>query len=412
MSSELIVRPGWEDHTVTAELLAVGGPAVGRRALPVTRLVIDAHHASHRPEYAELARSAGLPFLVDPLTYLWQSRVREDHDWARLPFGQAAAMAASTLEDPFERERLAITTADFQLQQGASAIIPAYPYVQDPADPWFEIALDLVELTSAYLEHQRLDIPLVPLLCFKLGAFSKDPGLALGVDRFAEVCKKHNVATVALCPSPAGAPTDSIDKVRQVFRVATRAAERMPSVVAWRQGGLGPALVAAGLAGYETGLGTGERMDVASRQRQFKPKSPNSAGGGGNDFVFVQLLNRSLRRRVASILFEDEALGPKFMCDDASCCPTRSQTLGDHRRQHVVRARHRHLVEIDKLPQKEWRLHKISMEAERASTLAAQANRVLAANPPTEGKLRTHPSIGTAAFDAVAVVTKELAGLD
>jgi len=52
------------------------------------------------------------------------------------------------------------------------------------------------------------------------------------------------------------------------------------------------------------------------------------------------------------------------------------------------------------------------MEADRASTLAIQANRVLAANPPTSGKLRTYPKIGTSSFDAIAVVTRELAGLD
>jgi len=100
------------------------------------------------------------------------------------------------------------------------------------------------------------------------------------------------------------------------------------------------------------------------------------------------------------------------MCDEAGCCPTRSDTLGERRRQHVVRARHRQLRELDQLPQREWRLHKISMEAERASTLATQANRVLLANPPTTGKLKAHPKIGTSAFDAIAVVAKELAGLD
>jgi len=288
MASELLIRPGWEDHAVLADLVDEAGPAVGRRAVPMSRIVVDAHHAPHRPEYAELARGAGLPFVIDPLTYLWQSRVREDHDWAQLPFGQAAAIASSTLEDSFERERLAISAVDFQLQYGASAVIPAYPYVQDVGDPWFEIALDLIELTASYLEHQGLDVPLVPVLCFKMRPFATEQGLALGIDRFAEVCKRHDVAVVALCPSPVGSPADSTDKVRQLFRVSGRAAQQLSRVVAWRQGGMGPALVASGLAGYETGLGNGEQMNVVSRQAQFKPKRPTDSGGGGNDFVYVQ----------------------------------------------------------------------------------------------------------------------------
>lgn len=412
MASELLIRPGWEDHAVLAALLDQAGPSVGRRALPMSRIVVDAHHAPHRPEYAELARSAGLPFVIDPMTYLWHTDVRTDHDWPTLPFGQSASVSASTLADPFERERLAISTADFELQHGASAVIPAYPYIQDVGDPWFEIALDLIALTSSYLEHQGLDVPIVPILCFKLRSFATEEGLALGIDRFADVCKRHNVAFVGLCPSPVGSPSDSIEKIRQLFRIAGRATEHLTPVVAWRQGGLGPALVASGLAGYETGLGTGEQMNVSSRQSQFKPRKPSeSGGGGGNDFVYIQLLNRSLRKRVVRILFDDPALGPKFMCDEPTCCPTRSDTLGGHRRQHVVRARHRHLMELDRLPQREWRLHQVSMEAERASTLAAQANRLLLATPPTAGKLKTHPKIGTAGFDAVSIVARELAGL-
>lgn len=414
MASELLIRPGREDHVVLGELLDQAGPGVGRRAVPMSRIVVDAHHVPHRPEYAELAQRAGLPFLIDPLTYLWQSPVRADHDWAQLPFGQAAPVSATTLADPFERERLAISAADFQLQNGASAIIPAYPYVSDVSDPWFEVALDLVELTASYLEHQGLGVPLVPILCFKLQSFSTQTGLALGIDRFVEVCKKYDIAVASLCPTPAGASKDSADKVRQLFRVAERASEQLSRVVAWRQGGLGPALVAAGLAGYETGLGTGEQMNVPSRQSQFKPKPPRSGSGdgGGNDFVYVQLLQRSVRKRVAAILLKDAALGPKFMCDEPSCCATRSATIGNNRRQHVVRSRHRHLRELDRLPQKEWKLHQISMEADRASTLAAQANRLLAANPPTTGKLKSHPMIGTSAYDAVSVLARELAGLD
>jgi hypothetical protein len=415
MASELLIRPGREDHVILGELLDKSGPVPGRRPIPMSRVVVDAHHVAHRPEYAELAQQAGLPYLIDPLTYLWQSPVRADHEWARLPFGQSAPVSATSLADPFERERLAISAADFQLHNGASAIIPAYPYVADVSDPWFEVALNLVELTGSYLEHQGVGVPLVPVLCFKLQSFSTPEGLALGIDRFVEVCKKYDIAVASLCPSPAGTSRDSADKVRRLFRVSQRASEQLSRVVAWRQGGLGPALVAAGLAGYETGLGTGEQMDVPSRQTQFKPKRPRSGsgddGGGGNDFVYLQLLQRSVRKRVAAILLNDAALGPKLMCDDPNCCSSRTATLKSNRRQHVVRSRHRQLEELDRLPQREWKLHQVSMEAERASTLATQANRLLAANPPTAGKLKSHPMVGTGAYDAVTVLARELAGL-
>lgn len=411
MSSELLIRPGHDDHLVIAEILGSAAPGGGLTPSPIARLVSDAHHAASRTDISETASDRGIPYLIDPLTYLWQGRVREEHPWANLPFGQAASIPPSAFNDPFERERVVVAAVDFQREHGATAIIPPYPYVESHEDPWFEIALDLVDRTAAYLSDAGVMLPIVPVLCFKVQSFATVAGLELGIDRFVEVCSRHNVAFIAALPSPAGGKDDGIAKTRWVFRTLLHLNNADVRVVAWRQGALGPSLVAAGLAGYETGLGTGEQMNVSSKRSQLKPRAESSGGGGGSDFVYIQLLNRSVRGRVARVLFDDPVLSVKVMCDDDSCCPSRSATLGDRRRSHVVRSRARHLRELDRQPHREWRLYQVAAEADQAATIAVQANRLLAANPPTEGKLQAHPKIGVKSFQSIATVARELSSL-
>lgn len=411
MPSELVIRPGGDDHHVMSEVLDRIAPVGGLNPHPISRLVVDAHHAARRPEYPELANQSGIPYLVDPLTYLWQCPVREDHRWARLPFGQAAVLSSQELEDPFERERIAVAAVDFQRSYGATAIIPAYPYVDGPSDPWFEIALDLIDRTANYLDATGIRLPMVPLLCFKVQGFATQEGLETGIDRFVEVANRHQVGFVAAMPSPAGGKDDGIAKTRRVFKTLLRLNEAEARVIAWRQGAMGQALVAAGMAGYETGLGTGEAMDVSAKRAQFKPRESKSNGGGGNDFVYIQLFNRSIRRRVAQILFDDALLGPKLMCDDGACCPTRAETLSSQRRGHAVRSRARQLRELDAQPHREWRLFQVASQAQQAATAATHANRVLEANPPANGKMTTHPKLGVQGFESIETVARELSSL-
>src|SRR5256885_13682491 len=83
---ELLIRPGQNDHEVIQDLLAPGGAAI---LLPqsrplIDRLVVDAHVAAARPEFAEATQRAGIGMLVDPLTPLWQGPLRPEDKWATL----------------------------------------------------------------------------------------------------------------------------------------------------------------------------------------------------------------------------------------------------------------------------------------------------------------------------------------
>jgi hypothetical protein len=378
MAAELIIRPSLNDHDAVADVLAAGAPSMRGRPL-IDRLVVDAHTAPQRPQFAESAAAAGIPFLVDPLTYLLQIDVRAEDKWAALPFGRALAMTPTALESATERRDFVASVVDFQLEQGATAIIPPYVYSQSPSDPWFNTGLQLLSETVEYLDEQDVRLPLVPVFCGLLRGVARPEPLNDAAERFLSLARQAEPSMIAVCVSPAGAPTDGYAKVSDVFNTAMRFRGAGTRVIAWRQGVYGLPLVAAGLDGYETGMGTGEQTNIARSMTARKPARPGQRPkrGGMSRGVFIEPLGRSVPQRVAQLLLGDVAMRPRVMCDDESCCPTVAATL-DAPRQHSVRTRARMLQEVSAMPHRAWRVHQLARSSQDALTLATHANRLLA----------------------------------
>lgn len=398
---ELLIRPGANDHEVIKDLLAPGAGAVLLpRARPlIDRLVLDAQVAEARRDFAETARDAGVPVLVDPLTIYLQGELREADKWVQLPFGEARKLTADELGNPFRREALVASVVDFEVERGATAIIPPYPYVSSPTDPFFELALDLLRGTSRYMSRNGIALPVVPILCAQLKSFGSEKSWREGIDRFASAALDLGPEAIGVCLSPAGSlHDDSYNKILRLFAATRRVKKTGTRVIAWRQGIYGPGLVAAGIDGYETGIGTRERANVASAIRARKPPRPGKKpSGGAGPGIYLEPLHRSVVSKVGETLLGHRSMRPKLMCDDERCCPNGAASTLDQRRHHAVRSRSRELAAIENQPHVSWRLHQVGKDARSAVNLAVQANRVL-----EEAGVRER--IGVSGYEALAVV--------
>lgn len=409
MSGELLIRPALNDHVVVSDLLAPGGTAimVGAQRPIISRLVVDAPIAARRPQFAEAAAAAGIPYLIDPLTPLLQGETREEDPWAKLPFGSHQQLDPSSYADRGRRADLVSRVVDFELEHGATAIIPPYPYISGPKDPWFGVALDWVRLTRDYMASIGVALPMVPVLCGQLMKFGADQMWAGGLDRFAAVAANAGAQAAAVCLSPAGNGNDSYHKVWRLFHALQHVKDvsGLP-VLAWRQGIFGPALVAAGVDGYETGIGISEQSNISSNIAARRPPKPGQEPRrGGAAGVYLEPLGRSVNPRLAQRLLGDMSMRAKIMCTDERCCPHGVMSTLDHPREHAVRSRARELATLDALPARSWRLNHVVTKTGAAITLAKQANRVL-----QEGgePLRIH----TAGLEALSRVAEELRRAD
>lgn len=378
--ADLLIRAAMNDHNVIGDLLAPGaGPRLAPRRQLIHQLVADAHVAEARPVLADHARAAGIPFVVDPDTVLLQSLVAHDNRWVKLPYGVAEAMPHTEIS----MKSLVESVVEFELDKGATVIIPPYFYAASTQDPWFHLTISAVNQTSTYLSNNSIRLPLMPVLCAQLQAFSQPMAWASGIDRFSACALDAGAMSAALYLSPSGAGDDGYGKVMRLFEVSRRAKRGGLHVVAWRQGIYGPALVAAGLAGYECGLGTGEQTNVSRRQASRKPSNKESKQGGGGTGIFIETLGRSVSRSIGNVVFGNPSMKPKVLCDDESCCSSAIATL-DQSRHHAARARARLLREISDQPHSSWRLNHVARQASSAATLAVQINRLLAAQGEKE----------------------------
>lgn len=396
---QLLIRPSLNDHQVIADLVArPAAPTLRAARPPVGQLVADAHIALQRPTLAVSANEAGIPFLIDPMTPLLQSEIDPKNAWARLPFAVASKQAVQDID----LGALVEQVVQFQVDQGASRIIAPYLYAIEPADAAFSTSIRLLAATARYLDDANLPLPIVAVFCGQLQHFGRTTALDAGIRRFVTASRDHDVQTIGLCVSPLGAPTDSYSKLVGLFRMADIAAGSSIPTVAWRQGIYGPALVAAGLAGYETGIGSGEQTNIVRQASNRRAKPPTRGGGAAG--IFLDQLGRSVPKRVAQVLLGSAELRAKLLCDDERCCATVSDTL-DRARQHTVRSRARQLTEIADQPHRRWRLHHVAQHAQNAGKLARQANKVLEA----EG---VKHRVGLKNLEALGQVLTELAQAD
>lgn len=374
--SELLIRPSLGDHKVLADLMAPS-PLGGRR--PIDRLVLNAHDMARSDDLIEAAKRSGTPVIVDPLTMLLQGQIDPQDPWVRhVPFGQADAVDDALLTNPFWLDDLVAKAVEFQVDRGATAIVAPYFYADRPESPAFAASLAAIGRTARRMRTDGVALPLIVVLCAQLQGFAHRSGWQAAMDRFAAAAIDVGPQAIALHLSPVGNGGESYAKLLDLTVAARHLRSAGTPVIAWRQGVYGPALVAAGLDGYECGMGIGEHANVRSFINARKPRDKD-----GNPFaaqgIYIPALGRSLPLMVARVLLGDRRLRGRLICDSVRCCPHGADSmLASKGRRHAVRARARDLQELADIPNDAWRLNHVAKQAASAYVTASKANELLA----------------------------------
>lgn len=396
--SELLIRPSLGDHLVLADLMAPGPVGSSR---PIDRLVLNAQDIARDDSLLDAARRSGTPVIIDPLTMLLQDDIDPQDPWVRnVPFGRAEAVPGDLLTNAFALDELVAKVVEFQVDRGATAIVPPYFYADHQDSPAFAASLAAIGRTARRMRTDGVALPIVPVLCGQLQSFARRPGWQTPMNRFAAAAIDVGPQSIALHLSPLGDGAESYAKLLDLFVAARHLRSAGAPVIAWRQGAYGAALVAAGLDGYECGMGIGEQTNVRSYVTTRKPRPDQEHGGGFSaQGIYFATLGRSLPPRVARVLLDDRRLRGRLICDSVRCCPHGADSmLASKGRRHAVRGRARELQELADIPNVPWRLNQVSKQAASAFVTATKANEVLAS---TELPNRVKTS-GYAALEQVA----------
>jgi hypothetical protein len=372
--SELLIRPAHNDHRLIETLLSTTG-GVRKLRRPFSRLVLDAHVAAKQPVFVEAARASGTPVLVDPLTFFLQDEVTVGDSWERLPYGRASAVPMTELEEPSVQDKLISSVIEFELRYGATALIAPYLLLDD--DPGtLRVNLKLLTQTRSYMERHDIQLPLIAVLAMPASKSIAGVAHQSVLELFANVASSVSTSNVALALSGTGGADDRLHHVQMVLQDTSHLSATGTNVIAWRQGLVGPSAVAAGACAYETGIGTRERCDLISLQRNRRPGRPRTGHPRGAG-VFIQPFGKSVPRSVATVLLDNQKLRPRLVCDSEQCCPHGAESMLVDNRRHAVIARSRVLSDLDRMPSRDWRLNSVARDAASGAVLADLATLVL-----------------------------------
>ena len=163
--TELVLRTGYNDHVVLAALLTDPAQLPPRLSRLIRRVVVDATAIVNQDGFTHAARASGTQLLVDPQTVFLTSEQHPTDSWARLPFATPTAIdPRDLLADPAARRTLVEAVVDFQIDHGATAIIPPYLHVKDFATVTAKVQRKLFADTREYLDSVGLDFPLFPVI--------------------------------------------------------------------------------------------------------------------------------------------------------------------------------------------------------------------------------------------------------
>lgn len=366
--SELVMRGHHNDHVVLTELLSPATAPLPTARL-IRRVVVDATAVANQPQFARAAVDRGTQFLIDPMTYFMLERQAPTDSWAKLSFATPAIVPIEDLLDPRWQRRKVVEVVQFQLEHGATAVIPPYIHLERTDSRYARAQNELYLATANYLSDAGLDYEVVPILSVDRHPIPLEVNLwEAGMGRLLRTAASLGDQPVAVALSATSKLTaPAIHKMAQIWR---RTAAIAP-FIAWHAGDVGPLAVTLGANGYETGLCSTERCNVHQQLRGRRP-SDDEPGPRWHG-VYVDALGRSLGLPEVRAMSTVRTLQGDLGCTDPACCPHGfTSLLGPTRRQHAARSRLAGLAELDAVTARRWKLHILERRAAEGRASASR----------------------------------------
>lgn len=384
--AELLIRVGSADAAFLEGLLS------DPRSPRPDRLVVDAHVPAATDRIGSAAQFAGIPYVIDPQTYYLQDIQDPSHPWPQLPFAHAEIMTSSDVRRAGIAERIAQSVIEYQVTNGATALVAPYVHIARADDGWLAAQIELWKATRAVIDRHGFRLPVIAVVAVGWRLLDR-VAWPLALRPLGTALRELGPTEVALAASNVDAGAHPEERAA-AFISAINWMSRSYPVVAWQQGALGPAAVLAGAVGYECGLGWRERCDLQRAMTQFR--DPRTDGGSARPIYSGRLL-RSIPRKAMQHFANHHRIAAELVCPDTACCPGGRQDLLSDPRAHALRSRRQTLHDITAPQLTAWQWHQLAQSAQDGLHLAERLNTIVAR---TTGV----PRIQTAALSSTAAV--------
>lgn len=373
--AELLIRASWQDQALLRRIFGTDSQQA-RTSLRPNRIVVDAHVPARTSAFSQIARQSGVGFIVDPQTYFFQATQPADDRWASLPFGLARSLSAEEASRPVFVADLTRRVIDYQVVNGATAIIPPYVHIDRPGSEWIDVQAELWEYARQYLDQEAVALPVLAVMAIgwrTLQPISATHALGHMMRALGDLAPREVALAASRIDDGAHPDQRAMDLILMVEQLRGE-----HSVILWQQGRLGELGVAAGAHGYETGIGWRERCDLPATMSSRR--HARSGGLASGRPVFIAPLGRSVDRRNLEEMSHNRDIWTQLICTDPACCPEGGRAFLDDGRGHTVVQRARRLSELERIETPIWRWQNLAEAADRGIKLASRINRLADTN--------------------------------
>ncbi len=379
--ADLVIRAGANDAALLRRMYGTdGGPPAARTP---DRVVVDAHVPEGTRGIGMTARTAGVPFLIDPQTYYLQDVQHAADPWVSLPYATRTALTPADLMGQTAQDRLVNQVIEHQVTNGATAVIAPYVHIEGVSNGWLEVQAGLWRRTRACLDQQNVALPVIGLLAVGWRCLHPTQGISKRGPVWAAL-RSLGPIEVALAASRVHLGVNADERLVELLTLVGNLTADYP-VLMWQQGLLGEACVIAGASGYETGIGYREKCELntaMSNHRRIR------SGASGARPVYVESLGRSIPKRSLEQVQKHRRLWSRVLCTDSGCCPPGGAGLLDDARAHAVVSRARNLARLATISQTQWKWNHLADKAAEGLSIAGRIN-LLAADSSLVRKVDT-----------------------
>lgn len=369
---DLLIRASGLDGALIAKMLTRVAARKPEELVVRPRLVVDAVTALRHREFAETARIAGVPMLVDPETYYLQDVQHAGDRWAALPFARQAAMTVSDVSRGVQREIIE-AAIEHQIRCGATHLVLPYLHIKRADDGWAEKQIGLYRTARAVLDQRGIALPTIAVIDVSWRLLDRRTW-SDGLLPMLATIEAAGFDEIALAGSNVDAGTHPEGRAQALLASVARAARTAP-IIAWNQGLLGELSVAAGAVGYSTGIGWREKWDTAARMRDRR--AAREPGPMAPRPVYLGKLGRSIPKKTVHELVGQRTIAPDLPCPPGGCCHDGAPGLLADSRWHTLYARVASLRQLAATDRR-FKWAELRTRAEHGLDLARRINTVAA----------------------------------
>lgn len=332
---DLLIRPSGSDAALLAKALTPVATRTPADLVVHPRLLLPADLAGRNASFADTARTAGIPFIVDPETYFLQDVQHAADPWAGLPFADRHVLTSAELTRVRQRQ-IVEAAIEYQIAWGATQLVAPYVHIKRATDGWLERQIGLLRTTATVLAERGIALPTIAVLDLSWRLLDRRTWPDVLLPLLSAVAA-GGFDEIGLSGSNIDGGVHPEDRAANLLAAIARAKRTAP-VIAWNQGLLGELAVAGGAIGYCTGMGWGEKWDTAARMS--RRRAPNEPGPRNARPVYIGKLGRSVPKKTVVELLGYRTIAPDLPCaPGGGCCRDGAAGLTGDARWHALYAR-------------------------------------------------------------------------